>query len=110
MRHRRERSRTTGRLTQRGFRRFEVMAPESGRELIHSLARRLAEDGPEAEQARQAVKALVAGEPPKPGGAAFSESRAARRKMPLKAWFAGPEGPHKRCSRGVFSSSMTRLD
>ncbi|MBB2972698.1 hypothetical protein FHU14_003223 [Mesorhizobium sp. RMAD-H1] len=78
MRHRRERSRTTARLTQRGFRRFEVMAPESGRELIHSLARRLAEDGPEAEQARQAVKALVAGEPPKPGGIL-----AALRRSPL---------------------------
>lgn len=56
------------RLTQRGYKRFEVMALESDRELIRSLARHLAEEGPEAEQARQAVKALVAGEPPKAGG------------------------------------------
>ena len=55
------------RLTQRGFRRFDVLALESDRELIRSLARHLAEDGPEAEQERQAVKALVAGEPPRPG-------------------------------------------
>jgi len=56
------------RLMQRGFRRFEVMVLESDRELLRSLERRLAEDGPEADQARAAVKALVAGEPPKPGG------------------------------------------
>lgn len=56
------------RLTQRGVRRFEVMALESDRELIRSLARHLSEEGPEAEQARQAIKALVAGEPPKFGG------------------------------------------
>ncbi len=56
------------RLTQRGFKRFEVMALEADRELIRSLARQLAEEGPEAEQTRQTVKALVAGEPPKPGG------------------------------------------
>lgn len=56
------------RLTQRGFKRFEILALESDRELIRSLARRLAEDGPEAEEARQTVKALVAGEPPKSGG------------------------------------------
>lgn len=39
------------RLTQRGFKRFEVLALESDRELIRSLARQLAEEGPEAEQA-----------------------------------------------------------
>lgn len=56
------------RLTQRGFKRFEVMALEADRELIRSLARQLAEEGPEAEQTRQTVKALVAGEPPASGG------------------------------------------
>ncbi len=50
------------RLTQRGFTRFEVMALEADRELIRSLARRLAEEGPEAEQVRAAVKTAVAGE------------------------------------------------
>ena len=55
------------RLTQRGFKRFEVMALESDRELIRSLARRLAEEGPEGEEARAAVKAVVAEEPAKSG-------------------------------------------
>lgn len=57
------------RLTQRGFKRFEVLAlKKSDRELIRSLARQLAEDGPEAEEARQTVKALVGRAPRKPGG------------------------------------------
>lgn len=54
------------RLAQRGFKRFEVLALESDRELIRSLARQLAEEGPDAEHARAAIKAaLVAGEQPK---------------------------------------------
>ncbi len=56
------------RQTQRGFVRFEVMALEADRELIRTLARRLAEDGPEADKVRAAVSAVVAGEPPKTGG------------------------------------------
>jgi hypothetical protein len=56
------------RLRQRGFARFEVMALESDRDLIRTLARRLAEEGPEAEQVRAAVRTAVAREPPKPGG------------------------------------------
>ncbi|CCM78282.1 hypothetical protein [Rhizobium mesoamericanum] len=55
------------RLTQRGFTRFEVMALDADRELIRTLARRLAEEGPEAEQVRSAVKMVVAGNRPKPG-------------------------------------------
>ncbi len=43
------------------------MAHESGRDLIRTLARRLAEEGPEAEQVRAAVKTVIAGEPPKHG-------------------------------------------
>ena len=56
------------RLTQRGFTRFEVMALDSDRDLIRTLARRLAEEGPEAEQVRTAVKKVVTDEPPKLGG------------------------------------------
>ncbi|MCE2520249.1 MAG: hypothetical protein J4G15_10600 [Alphaproteobacteria bacterium] len=66
------------RLEQRGFKRFEVMALETDRNLLRTLARRLAESGPEADQARAAVKALVADEPPKPGGIL-----AALRRSPL---------------------------
>ena len=66
------------RLAERGVRRFEVMALEIDRDLLRTLARRLAEDGPAAERARAAVKELVADEPPKPGGIL-----AALRRSPL---------------------------
>ena len=55
------------RMTQRGRKRFEVLAPETDRELIRSLARQLAEAGPNSEQTRQRIKALVSGEPAKAG-------------------------------------------
>lgn len=66
------------RLTKRGFKRFEVMAVESDRNLIKALARRLAEDGPETDELRTAVKTVVTGEPPKLGGIL-----AALRRSPL---------------------------
>ena len=56
------------RLMQRGFKRFEVLALESDRELIRSLSRQLAEEGPKAEEARETVRALVSGGSPKSGG------------------------------------------
>lgn len=56
------------RLSQRGFARFEIMALETDRDLFRSLARRLAEEGPDAEQVRATVRTVVAGEPAKPGG------------------------------------------
>ncbi|MBX9457537.1 MAG: hypothetical protein KL863_16815 [Rhizobium sp.] len=66
------------RLGRRGLKRFEIMALEADRDLIRTLARRLAEDGPEAEQVRAAVKTAVAGEPPNSGGIL-----AALRRSPL---------------------------
>lgn len=66
------------RLERRGFKRFEVMALETDREMLRTLARRLAEDGPEADRTRAAVKALVADGPRKPGGIL-----AALRRSPL---------------------------
>ncbi len=54
------------------------MALETDRDLLRRLARRLAEDGPEADRARAAVKVLVADEPPRPGGIL-----AALRRSPL---------------------------
>ena len=66
------------RLERRGFKRFEVMALETDREMLRTLARRLAEDGPEADRARAAVKALVADRPQEPGGIL-----AALRRSPL---------------------------
>ncbi len=66
------------RLEQRGFKRFEAMALETDREMLRTLARRLAEGGPEADRARAAVKALIADGLQKPGGIL-----AALRRSPL---------------------------
>ena len=48
--------------------RFEVLGRDGDRELIRSLAKRLAEDGPQAERLRTAVKHGIADEPPRRGG------------------------------------------
>ncbi|HEY4147174.1 hypothetical protein [Pinirhizobacter sp.] len=56
------------RLEQRGMSRYEVLGKESDRELIRSLARRLAEDGPEALEIRDMVNRTIKGEPPRKGG------------------------------------------
>ena len=55
------------RLAQRGFARFEIMALETDRDLFRSLARRLAEEGPDAEEVRATVKSVVTGEPSRSG-------------------------------------------
>lgn len=55
------------RLAKRGMARFEVVAREADRELIRSLARRLAEDDPEAARIRVVVSQTISGEPPKKG-------------------------------------------
>lgn len=56
------------RLTDRGLARFEVLARNEDRDLIRSLARRLAEDSPEASRLRAAVTQTLDGEPPTTGG------------------------------------------
>lgn len=56
------------RLGDRGLARFEVLGRDSDRGLIRALARRLAEDGPEAANLRAVVSETLAGEPPKKGG------------------------------------------
>ena len=66
------------RLGDRGLARFEVLGRDSDRSLIRSLARRLAEDGPEAANLRAVVSETLAGEPPKKGGIL-----AALRRSPL---------------------------
>jgi hypothetical protein len=55
------------RLTDRGMARFEVMGRDVDRELIRTLARRLAEEGPEAARIRAAVQRAIAGQPRKGG-------------------------------------------
>lgn len=66
------------RLSQRGIARFEVQVPDADRDLIRALARRLAEDGPQAKKARAAIRQIVGGAPPKSGGIL-----AALRRSPL---------------------------
>ncbi len=66
------------RLGERGLARFEVLGRDADRDLIRSLARRLAEDGPEASRLRAAVSRTIAGEPPRKGGIL-----AALRRSPL---------------------------
>jgi hypothetical protein len=66
------------RLGKRGLARFEVLGRDADRELIRSIARRLAEDTPEASELRATVSKSIAGEPPKKGGIL-----AALRRSPL---------------------------
>jgi hypothetical protein len=56
------------RLNQRGMARFEVLGLNTDRELIRSLARRLADNGPDSARIRATVRRTVAGEPPNKGG------------------------------------------
>ena len=66
------------RLGERGLARFEVFGRDADRDLIRSLARRLAEDTPEASELRAVVSSSIAGELPPPGGIL-----AALRRSPL---------------------------
>ncbi|MGA2039340.1 MAG: hypothetical protein ABSH42_08690 [Bryobacteraceae bacterium] len=56
------------RLTQRGMARFEVLGLDADRELIRSLARRLADDRADSVEIRATVRRTISGEPPKKGG------------------------------------------
>ncbi len=66
------------RLSGRGLARFEVLGLDADRDLIRSLARRLAEEGPEAVRIRAAVNRTLHGDPPRTGGIL-----AALRRSPL---------------------------
>jgi len=66
------------RLGKRGLARFEVLGLDADRDLIRLLAKRLAEDDPDAVRIRAAVSRSIAGEPPKKGGIL-----AALRRSPL---------------------------
>ena len=56
------------RLRQRGMARFEVLGLDADREQIRSLARRLADDGPDSGQIRAAVRRAISGEQTGRGG------------------------------------------
>jgi hypothetical protein len=66
------------RLSERGLARFEVLGLDGDRDLIRSLARQLADDGPDAARIRATVNQMISGEPPKTGGIL-----AALRRSPL---------------------------
>ena len=66
------------RLRQRGMARFEVLGLDRDRQLIRSLAKRLAEDGAEAARIRSEVRRTVEPEPVRAGGIV-----AALRRSPL---------------------------
>jgi hypothetical protein len=66
------------RLNERGLARFEVLGLVSDRELIRSLAKRLAENGSDAKQIRATMRRAISGEPPRKGGIL-----AALRRSPL---------------------------
>ena len=55
------------RLRERGMARFEVLGLDSDRELVRSLARRLARNDAEAARIRTVVGETVFGEPPEKG-------------------------------------------
>src|ERR1035441_5535996 len=57
------------RLTERGMARFEVLGLHADRELIRSLARRLADKDPQATRIRATVTRTISDDPPKKGGA-----------------------------------------
>jgi hypothetical protein len=56
------------RLSERGMARFEVLGLDADRDLIRSLARRLADDGPDAARLRAAVSQTLSGQPRRKGG------------------------------------------
>lgn len=56
------------RLAERGMGRFEVVGRDDDRELIRSLAKKLAEGGADADRLRAAVNQTLRGEPPRKGG------------------------------------------
>ncbi len=66
------------RLADRGMARFEVLGLDIDRDLLRSLARRLAENGPDAARIRESLRSSVAGEQPRKGGIL-----AALRRSPL---------------------------
>lgn len=56
------------RLAQRGVKRFEVIGLDRDRDLIRSLAKRLAEDDPETSGIRETVRQSIGQPAPRKGG------------------------------------------
>ena len=56
------------RLAERGMARFEVLGRQTDREMIRSVAKCLAEEGPDSDRLRAVVSRFIAGESPRKGG------------------------------------------
>ena len=56
------------RLSERGMARFEVLGRKTDRELIRTLARQLAEEGPQADHLRTIVTTETSNKAPRKGG------------------------------------------
>jgi len=56
------------RLAGRGMVRFEVIGRDTDRQLVRAVARRLADEGPEADRLRAAVSQTLSGHSSKTGG------------------------------------------
>ena len=56
------------RLAERGMARFEVLGRKTDRELIRSVAKCLAEEGPDSDRLQAVVSRFIAGESPRKGG------------------------------------------
>lgn len=56
------------RMAEKGLVRFEVTGRRSDRDLVRTLAHRLAEGGPDADRLRAAMRQNLGGEPPRKGG------------------------------------------
>lgn len=76
------------RMVERGVARFEVLGRDADRKLIRSFAKRLAEDGPEADRLRAAIRQSIAGEAPREG-----RILEALRRSPLVGADAIPDRP-----------------
>jgi hypothetical protein len=73
------------RLGERGLARFEVLGRDGDRDLIRALARKVAEDTPEASELRAMVSRSITREPLRKGGIL-----AALRRSPLVGADIGP--------------------
>jgi hypothetical protein len=56
------------RLAEKGLVRFEVTGRDSDRDLVRTVARRLAEGGPESDRLRSVVNQTISARPPRKGG------------------------------------------
>lgn len=71
------------RLARRGIARFEVLGREADRDLIRSVAKHLAGDGPEASALRDAIRRSIGSNPAKKGGV-LSPFAARRRRSHIR--------------------------